>query len=189
MRVCEKIILSYKVGYRDQYDTNPFSIQEIVRVAMEKIPEVKDTKILNGEFEKTEHYNKKGFEKLCLEMINRNYAHKGLLNKQTLVSTADVNWDGLIKAINTAFYQLKREPSRFEWRTLRGYRLKVGHDTPPEIRAILAGNDVIRNISNQAKSMERELTYEEKFCFKPIFADVYKKNIQALDRRRLGGIQ
>ena len=176
--------IRYWVG-RDVYETEPFSPRKLVRLTMEEMPVLRSLNVLNMEMmEVTDAYTKKEFEENVLEKVNR-YAVKGSITRQTIHPQSQVNWRRLIGIINTLFYELKSDESRYWWRIIRGYRVKIDKESPEALVKECTINDNMRNRAHIAKSNDRELFYERECGIKPTFVEENQKYMRMIDKKLL----
>lgn len=180
------LMITYKVGF-DTYQSSPFRVYEVVRVVMDEMPPCVTTDVLNEEITTlTDALNKKQFEKLCMDKINKTFSGKGCITSANIIP--EIMWDKLMDYINVAFYQYKRDATRYEFRIIRGWRIKLDYDkTPQEVYRELSLKDADRNRAISYKNMDRELTYEKEAGIVPLFANEYKRHIVAMSGKLLKG--
>jgi hypothetical protein len=172
--------------YKTPYVTEPFSMYVIVADTMNKdIPICKSTKVLNDDLENVnDALSRKQFEKACLRRINRLYVTKGSLTKHTIVEKAE--WKHILNSIHQAWYQLKRDPSRFDWVTVRKYRCKLKKgETPEEVYVEVMNAAANRDIAINVKNSQRELHFKENHGIKPLYLNDYKKHVKALQMKQI----
>jgi hypothetical protein len=167
--------------YKSPYVTECFSVYEIVGSIMDNgIPPCKSTKVLNRDFEKVDDaLTKKQFEELCIKRINKLFAPKGSISKNTVVHKSD--WFRLFEDINKAFYELKRDKSRYDFIIVNGYRCKLVKDvTPDEVIKAYQIRMAERDLAMNFKNRDREVFYKDEFGVKTLFADEYLRHLNAL---------
>jgi len=189
MKPSEKIILEYKNEY-DTYQTHPFGIRGVVRCILNKMPVLRTTDILLEDdiINVKDGYTKKKFEEKCLQHINRYYATKGEITKNTI--RPKTKWIELIRALNGTFHYLKGRSELYSFRTLNGYRIKIPYDEKTDDREtilkILAIKDATRAINILQKNFDRERVYKTQANAETYFME---RNVAAIKSLRQGLIK